>query len=205
MNRASRLAALALLAIFAGAGDSVAARLESSAALSRELSRGRSAQVTLHWTTSALPGMPPRTVTGTLTLEAPDRVRLDLAGTGERLVARDDGSEWLQPATRQLLRFGAQQGAPALRWWRALLGDTSQVAERPLAPRRFALVQRTRAGVADSALVRLDGRGLPGELEIASGDGTLRYRLSGWRFARGRGPAYFRIVAPAGYETVDVR
>jgi hypothetical protein len=130
-------------------------------------------------------------------------VRLDLAGTGERLAARADGGEWLQPATKQLLRFGPRHAAPALRWWRVLLGDVGGVRERRVAPRRYVLVQRDEAGLADSATVTLDARGLPVRLELP-GDGAPAYRLSGWRFTRPRGPAGFRLAAPPGYEQVEL-
>ena len=143
-------------------------------------------------------------MSGTLALEAPDRVRLDMSGTGERLVARGDGGEWLQPATKQLLRFGAGQASPALRWWRVLLGEAAGVRERRIAPRRYVLVQGAAAGFADSATVWLDARGLPARLDLPGGDGVMTYRLSGWRFARARGPAGFRLTAPAGFETVDL-
>jgi hypothetical protein len=202
--KARLVAALALALAAALPGDARPAGLQASARLARELGASRRAEVTLRYELPSLPGNPSRPVTGTLALEAPDRVRLDVAGTGERLVARGDGGEWLQPSTKQLLRFGSSQAAPALRWWRVLLGETSGVRERRLAPRRFVLVQRDAAGLADSATVWLDARGLPVRLELPGGDGTLAYRLSGWRFGKAKGSAAFRLDAPAGYETIEL-
>lgn len=197
----------ALLALALAFGLPAAARpaeLQASARLARELGAARRAEVTLRWELPGAPGSPPRPMSGTLALEAPDRVRLDMPGTGERLVARGDGGEWLQPATKQLLRFGAGQAAPAIRWWRVLLGEAAGVRERRVAPRRWVLVQRDAAGFADSATVWLDARGLPARLELPGGDGTMTYRLGGWRFVKARGPAAFRLSAPAGYETIEL-
>jgi len=201
--RTFAVAALSLALAGALAGPARPAELQSSAALARELGAGRRAEVTLRWEVPAAPGARSRTVSGTLALEAPDRMRLDMAGTGERLVARGDGGEWLQPATKQLLRFGARHASPVIRWWRVLLGDAAGVRERRIAPRRYVLVQRDEAGLADSATVTLDARGLPARLELP-GDGAPAYRLAGWRFIRARGPAGFRLSAPEGYETVPV-
>lgn len=203
-----RLAHVVLLAVHAGAlaGPAQSASLRSSAALARELAASRRARATLRYEAPALPGAVVRTRSGTLTLEAPDRVRLDLTGTAERLVARGDGGEWLQPATRQLLRFGPRQVSPALRWWRVLLGDTAGVRERRSGPNRYVLaLAGPGVGIADSATVWLDARGLPERLRVHDGDDGTIYRLSDWRFARAEGLEAFRLEAPAGYETVDIR
>lgn len=196
--------ALALALAFGPPAVARPAGLQASARLARELGAARRAEVTLRWELPSVPGSPPRPVSGTLALEAPDRVRLEMAGTGERLVARGDGGEWLQPSTKQLLRFGSRQAAPAIRWWRVLLGEARGVRERRVAARRYVLVQRDEAGLADSAAVWLDARGLPARLEVPGGDGLLAYRLSGWRFGKAKGPAAFRLAAPAGYETVEL-
>lgn len=201
--RAAALLGLALACAGAGPALATAAGLQASAALARELGAGRRAEATLRWDMPGAPGARPRTVSGTLALEAPDRVRLDLAGTGERLAARADGGEWLQPATKQLLRFGARHASPAIRWWRVLLGDARGVRERRVSAQRYVLVQSDEAGLADSATVTLDARGLPVRLELP-GAGTPAYRLSSWRFTRARGPSGFRLAAPAGYEQIDL-
>lgn len=178
--------------------------LESSARLARELGASRRAEAVLRYTLPSPAGGPGRTVTGALALEAPDRVRLDVKGSGEALVARGDGGEWLQPSTKQLLRFGAGAASPALRWWRVLLGDAAGVRERRAGPGRYRLAQGDGVGFADSATVVLDARGLPARIEVAGPGGTMVYRLSGWRFRAAKGAAAFRLAAPAGYETVDV-
>ena len=131
-------------------------------------------------------------------------MRLDVSATGERLVAGADGGAWLQPATKQLLRFGPEQAAPALRWWRVLLGASEGVRERRVAADRYVLVLAERTGVADSATVWLDSSGLPRRLQVGGEDDALEYRLSGWRFLRAHGAGAFRLTAPAGYETVDL-
>ena len=41
-------------------------------------------------------------------LRKPDRVRLDFTTTGEKITLRSDGGEWLQPATKQLIRIPAE-------------------------------------------------------------------------------------------------
>lgn len=178
--------------------------LVSAEAFAREVAAAGRAEVTIRYSLPPMPGAKARVVYGSLSLEPPGLVRLDVPATGERLAARGDGGEWLQPATKQLLRFGARQAAPALRWWRVLLGDATLVRERRLADGRFALAMRDGAGVADSAVVQLDARGLPSRLEVAGAEGPVTYRLSGWRFTRARGVKTFRLEAPAGYETVTL-
>ena len=196
------LFSLALATALPGAASP--AGLQSSAKLARQLGAAGRAEVTLRYALPAVPGDAPREVRGALALEPPDRVRLDVAGSGERLVARGDGGEWLQPSTKQLLRFGADQVSPAFRWWRALLGDASLVRERRVAEGRYVLVMKDEAGDADSATVWLDAHGLPSRLDVGAGDGGMTYRLSGWKFVAARGAAGFRLSAPAGYETIEL-
>jgi hypothetical protein len=184
-------------------GAASAAGLQASAKLAKELRAAGRAEVTLRYALPGVSGDAPHEVRGTLALEPPDRVRLDVAGTGERLVARSDGGEWLQPSTKQLLRFGSEQVSPAFRWWRVLLGDAGLVRERRVAQGRYVLVMKSDAGAADSATVWLDSRGLPSRLDVGAGDGGT-YRLSGWKFLAPRGAAGFRLSAPQGYETIDL-
>lgn len=193
--------ALALVAGLPGAASP--AGLQSSAKLAKQLGAAGRAEVTLRYALPAVPGDAPREVRGTLALEPPDRVRLDVSGTGERLVARSDGGEWLQPSTKQLLRFDSSQVSPAFRWWRVLLGDAALVRERRVAEGRYSLVMKDDAGTADSATVWLDSHGLPSRLDLGAGEGGT-YRLSGWKFLAARGAAGFRLAAPAGYETIDL-
>lgn len=201
MKRALRIAALVLCAWLLPVAASA---LESSAKLARHLQAGGRAEVTLRYALPAAPGAVARVVFASLALEPPDRVRLDVPGTGERIVANEGGGAWLQPATKQLLRFGPRQVTPALRWWRVLLGDAASVRERRVAPGRYVLVLAQETGIADSAQVWLDSRGLPSRLEVGDGEETVTYRLSGWHFARARGASGFRLTAPKGFETIDV-
>jgi hypothetical protein len=200
---APALAALVLLGlVLPGRTDAVP--LESAARLSRELHAAGRAEVTLRYELPSATGGAPRVVHGALALEPPDRVRLDVTATGEHLVARADGGEWLQPATRQVLHFRARHVVAALRWWRVLLGEDGNVREHRAGPARWVLVLQGEGGSADSATVWLDGRGLPARLELTGGDGPVAYRLSGWHFARARGAAAFRLATPPGYETVEM-
>lgn len=184
-------------------GTSSSAALQSSAKLSQQLRAAGRAEVTLRYALPEAVGDAAREVRGTLALEPPDRVRLDVTGTGERLVARGDGGEWLQPSTKQLLRFGPRHVSPAFRWWRVLLGDAALVRERRVSAGRYVLVMKNEAGAADSATVWLDSGGLPSRLDVGAGEGGS-YRLSGWKFPAARGAAGFRLAPPAGYETVDL-
>ena len=65
-----------------------------------------------------------RTVHGRLALELPHRARLDFPG-GETLTLREDGGDWLQPHTRQLLRSGPRSAEAAMRWSALLLESGS--------------------------------------------------------------------------------
>lgn len=201
MKRAgAALAALVAAALAVGTAHA----LEAAAKLSEALRVHGRAEVTLRYSLPGAPGAKARVVYGSLALEPPDRVRLDVPASGERIVASAAGGAWLQPGTKQLLRFGPRQAAPALRWWRVLLGEGGAVRERRLAPGCFGLALADAAGVADSATVWLDGRGLPARLQVGDGDEAVTYRLSGWRFPRARGAKGFTLTAPPGFETIDV-
>lgn len=195
------LAALAL--VFAPSG-APAAGLQASAALTRALARGGRAEATLRYLTTGMSGTP-RAVHATLALEPPDRVRMDVSASGEKLVARADGGEWLQPATRQLLRFPARRSAAALRWWRVLLATSGTARERKVSDGRFVVTLLGEHGVAvDSAEVWLDAHGFPARLVVPAGDPDAAvYRLGSWRFMRARGESAFRLAAPRGFEVVD--
>jgi hypothetical protein len=195
-----------VLALLLAAGAHGSPALKSSAALAKALGPAGRAEATLRYGLPAAGGVS-RVVHATLTLEPPARARIDVPATGEKIVARADGGEWLQPSTRQLVRFRAQQAAPALRWWRVLLAADPSARERPLGDNRYVVsLPEGPGGVpADSAEVWLDARGLPARLIVPAGDpdGAV-YRLGGWRFMRARGEAAFRLIAPKGYEAVDL-
>lgn len=181
-----------------------ASALESSRALLSSLRAKGRAEATLRYTLPGFPGDPVQEIRGTLALEPPDRARLDVATTGEVIAVRADGGDWLDPAAHQLVRLSPQRVAPALRWWRVLLGSGGEVHERRESPGRWWLVLPARAGApGDSALVQLDARGLPARLELPSDAGPTLFRISGWRFVAAKGAAGFRLALPPG--TVEVR
>ena len=180
-----------------------AAPLEASRGLVRSLAARGRAEATLRYAVASSPGAAPRSVHATLALEPPDRARLDVPGTGEKITLRGDGGEWLQPSMKQVVKLRPRHAVAALQWWRVLLGDGAGVRERRLAQGGYRLV--TTAGHADSADVWLDTRGLPARLELPDGTGGRAvYRLSGWRFARARGEPAFHLATPAGFVPVDM-
>jgi hypothetical protein len=202
VNRIVGPLALALAAFLVPAAG--AATLRASDALARELARAGRAEATLRYLVAS-PAGAARAVHATLALEPPDRVRVDVGATGEKLVARSDGGEWVQPATRQVVRFAAQRSAAALRWWRVLLATDAPARERRIANDRWVVTLLDGRGQpADSAEVWLDTRGLPARLVVPAGDPDAAvYRLGGWRFMRSRGAAAFHLAVPAGYEAVE--
>lgn len=180
-----------------------AAPLESSRALVRALARHGHAEALLRYVLPPTPGAAPRSVKASLMLEPPDRARLDVPATGERITLRRDGGEWLQPSMKQLVKLRPQHAVAALHWWRVLLGDGAGVRERRLPRGGYRLV--TTVGHADSAVVWLDQKGLPVRLELPDGSGGHAvYRLASWRFSRARGEAAFRLATPAHYVMVEL-
>jgi hypothetical protein len=141
---------------------------------------------------------------GRLVLELPRLARLELAD-GQRLTLREDGGDWLQPATRQLVRAGSRSAAGALAWWGALLDpQAAGVRERKDGPRRYSLV-RPGAGGEQTQRVELAADGLPRLLVLETGPGErVEYRLTRWRFVRPRGRKDFVLEAPAGFEVVEM-
>ncbi len=218
MNAKVVIASLMLVAC-AGAAAAASTAGGARATLQKRLGESGRAEVTLRITQSDPLAGGLRTVHATLALEAPDRARLEVPATGEKVTLRSDGGEWLQPRGRQLLRLRAEHGALAMRWWRALLDPHASWRERALADGRVRVTLAAEAGAAadsvrvtlaaeagaaaDSADLWLDARGLPTRLELASGPGGS-YRLNGWRFLRARGPAAFKLAPPAGYEVVEL-
>ena len=146
-----------------------------------------------------------RTDRGRLTLEPPDRLRLDFSGSGERVTMRGDGGEWLQPATRQLLILKPDQSQAVVGMWRAFLSAGSEeFIETTLGPRRYRLTPRdAEAGWPDSVVVRLGPDRLPTRIEAWTGEQRWLLALSGWSFGRARGPEAFRLRAPSGYTVFE--
>ena len=191
----------------AGAGAvaaAVVAPLGSSRALLAELRSSGRAEATLRL--SRLDPLSGRTsaVRGRLILELPRLARLELED-GQRLTLREDGGDWLQPATRQLVRAGARSAAGALVWWGALLDpQATGVRERKVGTRRYVLT-RPGAGEALVQRIELGVDGLPRRLTVETSPGErVEYRLTRWRFMRSRGPADFVLEAPAGFEVVEL-
>ena len=144
---------------------------------------------------------------GRLALEKGGRARVDFDRGGESVTLRPDGGEWLQPALKQMIRFGGESAELGLRWWGTLTDRGGGHEERALGGGRSLLVLRGEAGApADSAWVTLGRDGLPRRLEIVEpGGGRAEYRLAGWKFRPARGAAAFTLKAPQGYEVVDMK
>lgn len=211
------LAGLVLLLVLAGSGAAAATErsgsltpttaaspLMTARAMSRSLAGGHAGEATVSYAVADLGGTP-RTITGRVRVESPDRVRLDFTTTGEKITLRSDGGEWLQPATKQLIRIPADRASGALRWWRVLLpGSGASFHEDSVGDRRYRLTSRDVPG-GITVTARLDARGFPAELVVEGmQDEPVTYRLSGWRFGPAHGPASYRLTAPAGWETVDL-
>jgi len=185
--------------------------LESTRALAEGLKRTGRAEVTLAWDVAGMAGGPPQRMKGALAVEPPDRARLDVAKTGERITLRADGGEWFQPAVHQLLILKPRHSVGAMRWWQLLAGSAPASGALPASERKLAnghyrlLVAPTPTSDADSAEVSLGAGGLPERLELDDGAGGRQvFRLSGWRFTPARGSAAFRISAPPGTDTVEL-
>jgi len=195
------LVAVAVVAALAHAADAPA--LESTRALAAALAKSGRAEATLYMPRPVMtidPGSSARATTrATLALELPDRARMDIPATGERITLRSDGGEWLQPQQQQVVTLTAQHAAAASRWWK-LLSSGAGAQETRLGDRHYRL--RLDAD-ADSAEIWLDARGLPARLEFSAVAGLPgQYRIASWHFMRARGVAAFRQAIPPGYETV---
>ncbi len=199
---AARVLALALAcAVASGAPAATAAPARAAAALLVRLQQRGRAEVRIE-------RRPTRDETirrawqGTLVLEPPDRARLDIAGSGERMTCRSDGGEWLQPALGQMLRLGPGRVAPLLDVWTLLIGGTAaaRLQETALGARRYRLVPQR--GAVDSAWVTLGLDGLPARLETQVGAERSDWRLRDWRFSRARGREAFVLRAPSGIAVI---
>ena len=206
MRRILRILLCALLGV-SGARPvvaAVAAPLGSSRALLAGLRSSGRAEATLRL--SRMDPLSGRTssVRGRLILELPRLARLELED-GQRLTLREDGGDWLQPATRQLVRAGTRSAAGVLVWWGALLDpQATGVRERKVGTRQFVLTQ-PGAGEALVQRIELGADGLPRCLTVEMSPGErVQYRLTRWRFVRPRGPADFVLEAPAGFEVVEL-
>ncbi len=140
---------------------------------------------------------------GRLALEPPDRLRLDFPASGERIAVRGEGGEWVQPATRQLVRIRREQAALAGWLWDVFLrGGADRFDELTVGGKTRLRSRDAKEGLPD-LLVILDARGLPAQLEIVEPAGA-RYDFRGWRFSRPQGGRSFVLAPPAGYTVVDL-
>jgi hypothetical protein len=205
MNRAPACVLALVLAVAPWSRAVESRGLASTRALMRGLaSAGRAEAVIRLVRQDPLSGRT-TTLSGRLALELPGRARLDL-GDGEIMTLRPDGGDWLQPATRQVIRGGARTVAGLLTWWGALL-DTSGAAfrEMKVGPSGYRLESR-EGGEALSQRVDLGANGLPRRVVAAlSPEDSIEYRISSWRFTHPRGRDAFVLRAPPGYEVVDVQ
>lgn len=192
------LGALAVSALPARGAESVVRRV-----LHSKLRAAGRAEVALRITSHDPISGRSRVLHATLALEPPHRARLEIPSSGEKLTMRGDGGEWLQPRSRQMLKLRPEHGALAMSWWQALLDPEVAWSERRLADGRWRVVLGEGDGGADSTDLWLGADGLPSRME-RTGEGGGAFRLSGWRFLRGRGEAAFRLQAPPGFEVVEL-
>jgi hypothetical protein len=202
------LGTLAVIGVVASAGRGVAVPVEtgtilSTRALAAQLKPGRAGEAVVSYRTTDLAGAA-RTVRGRLRVEPPDRVRVDFTTTGESIALRGDGGEWLQPASKQLIRIPAARAAEAMQWWRVVMPwRAAEFREEAMADGRYRL--EPAHGEASPIAMRLDARGFPSEIVVEGmSDTPTMYHLSGWKFGPARGAAAYRLRAPAGYETVEL-
>ena len=141
---------------------------------------------------------------GRLSLEPPDRARLEFPQTGERITLRGDGGEWLQPRLRQLIVFPESSAAGARRWWQLLIDGRAPGIELVSKRGRVLRLRSTDGAGPDSARLVLDGAGLPAKLVVPEGGAEVEYRFSRWTFGPARGTAAFTQHAPGGYERVEM-
>lgn len=139
---------------------------------------------------------------GTLALEPPNRMRLDYAVGGERLAARGDGGEWLQPDLKQMLTLTAAQAKQASAMWDVMQARSSSYAERRIGARTWRLVTTESAAGEDSVLLTVGADRLPSKIEAHVGDLHWTIRLANWRFTPAKGREGFVLHAPPGYEVM---
>lgn len=196
-------AAFALLATLAAGTSLAAGRLAAVTPLVERLrAAGRGdAQITQ---TVVSAGETLRADRGQLSLEPPDRLRIDFK-SGERVTMRSDGGEWIQPSLRQLLVLRPEQAQAVLSAWRAFLdGGAAAYRERARGPRRYRLVSLdAESADADSVDVELGADGLPRRLVLWVGDQRWHLTLSRWSFGRPRGVPSFTLRAPPGYSVFE--
>lgn len=205
-RRAGVMGFVIVLAWFAPALATGPPRLVSTRALLAKLSNGGHGEADLRTTIEDPLGGAPTEVRGKLTLERPRYARLDFP-SGERMTLREDGGDWLQPRTRQLIRSGPSSVAEAVQWWGVLLESAGdRFVERTLGHGGYELrAAATDTSGATRQRVWLGSDGLPARLEVLTPDGSTRtWRLDHWRFGHARGRAAFVLAPPKDYEVVEL-
>lgn len=196
-------AVLSLVVAMLAGVSSVEAGATAMSGLRSKLGPGRRAEAEFHQSRPGLDGklMVSR---GKLSLESPDRVRLD-HDNGEKLALRKDGGEWLQPVARQLIQLDADQAATATRLWAAFLAPAQGAWVEHRLGARSASFLPTEEAEWDSAGLVLDAAGLPERLTIhMPGQEPTEFRFRRWTFTKARGASAFSLRAPAGVVVVPM-
>jgi outer membrane lipoprotein-sorting protein len=180
--------------------------LRSTRTLAQRISATGRGEARVTLTRDDVMGGGPVVLHGTLALEPPDRVRIDFSDTGERIVVRGDGGEWLQPHLRQMIRLRAEQAGVASWLWDLFLhGGRGRFSERDAGRGRYVLGLRGgEDALPETLMVTVDAAGMPASLDVR--DPTLGrsiYRFTGWKFTRARGRTAFVIQPPRGYTVIE--
>lgn len=193
-----------LLAVLGVSPALAAAPLSSVATLVKRLQTSGRGEAMLTQTVVAS-GETLRADRGRLSLEPPDRMRIDFKSSGEQVTMRADGGEWIQPSLRQLLVLRPDQAQAVVSTWRAFLdGGAGTYRETSRGARRYRLTPlRPDEGSADSIDVEVGADKLPRRLELWIGDQRWWLTLSSWTFAKPKGSAAFTLRAPAGYSVFE--
>ena len=202
MKMRNVIGASLLLSVILAQPPAGAASPRALAALGSKLTANGRAEVTVSQVVTT-GGETVRRMRGQLALELPDCVRIDDRASGERLTARGDGGEWLQPASSQMLVLRADQAGQVSSVWRMLLNPSARIAERALGQRRYVLRPLGADAPIDSVWVRLRADGLPAEVRATAGEEQWTLEFGTWKFRKARGASAFKLRAPAGYTVLE--
>lgn len=144
-----------------------------------------------------------RQLRGHLALELPDRVRVEDTASGERLTARGDGGEWLQPALKQMLILRADQAGQVASVWRMLLDASGRIDERSLGQGRYVLHPRFPDAPVDSIWLQVRSDGLPVKVRASAGEEQWALQFGTWKFKKPRGAAAFKLSAPSDFTVLE--
>ena len=204
MNRSSVAAQVLVLAILAHTSAFAATPLPSVSALVKRLQTSGRGEATLAQTVVSA-GETLRADRGRLSLEPPDRMRIDFQTSGEKVTMRADGGEWIQPSMKQLLKLRPEQAQAAVSTWRAFMdGGAATYRETARGSRRYRLVPLEPSdGTADSIDVELGADGLPRRLQLWIADQRWLLTLGSWTFGKPKGSPAFTLRAPSGYSVFE--